>query len=115
MFCQFRRRTSPDVKTLGQGFATRRRCWGGTNRVPTRSGADLVRGSCPGRPARLDRDGCHPGGEVIAVNEKLEDEPETVNADPYNDGWFFKLKPDDTAELEGLMSAEEYQQHCEDE
>ncbi len=55
------------------------------------------------------------GGEVIAVNEQLEDEPETVNADPYNDGWFFKLKPDDTAELEGLMSAEEYQQHCEDE
>jgi glycine cleavage system H protein len=55
------------------------------------------------------------GGEVVAVNEQLEDEPETVNADPYNDGWFFKLRPDDTSELDGLMSAEEYQQHCEEE
>ena len=54
------------------------------------------------------------GGEVIAVNEQLEDEPETVNTDPYNDGWFFKLQPGDTAELEQLMSAEDYQQHCED-
>jgi glycine cleavage system H protein len=55
------------------------------------------------------------GGEVVTVNEQLEDEPETVNADPYNDGWFFKLRPDDTSELDGLMSAEEYQQHCEEE
>ena len=54
------------------------------------------------------------GGEVIAVNEQLEDEPETVNTDPYNDGWFFKLQPDDTAELEELMAAEAYQQHCEE-
>ena len=54
------------------------------------------------------------GGEVIAVNEQLEDEPETVNTDPYNDGWFFKLQPGDTAELEQLMSAEDYQQHCEE-
>jgi glycine cleavage system H protein len=55
------------------------------------------------------------GGEVIAINEQLEDEPETVNADPYNDGWFFKLQPGDTAELEALLSAEEYQQQCDDE
>jgi glycine cleavage system H protein len=54
------------------------------------------------------------GGEVIAVNEQLEDEPETVNTDPYNDGWFFKLQPDDTAELDELMAAEAYQQHCEE-
>ena len=54
------------------------------------------------------------GGEVIAVNEQLEDEPETVNTDPSNDGWFFKLQPDDTAELEELMAAEAYQQHCEE-
>ena len=54
------------------------------------------------------------GGEVIAVNAQLEDEPETVNSDPYNDGWFFKLQPEDTAELEELMAAEAYQQHCEE-
>ena len=54
-------------------------------------------------------------GEVIAVNEKLEDEPETVNADPYNDGWFYKLQPGDTSELEGLLSAEDYQAQCAEE
>jgi len=55
------------------------------------------------------------GGEVIAINEKLEDEPETVNADPYNDGWFFKLQPSDASELEAMLSAEDYQQQCDDE
>ena len=55
------------------------------------------------------------GGEVLAINEQLEDEPETVNSDPYNDGWFFKLQPTDTAELEALLSAEDYQQQCDEE
>ena len=53
------------------------------------------------------------GGEVIAINETLEDEPETVNGDPYHDGWFFKLQPADTSELDALLSAEDYQAHCE--
>ena len=55
------------------------------------------------------------GGEVIAINEQLEDEPETVNSDPYNDGWFYKLQPSDTSELDALLSAEDYQQQCDDE
>lgn len=55
------------------------------------------------------------GGEVIAVNDGLEDEPEQVNAEPYEDGWFFRLKPTDVSELEALLSAEDYQQQCEDE
>ncbi|MFV8819103.1 glycine cleavage system protein GcvH [Haliea sp. E17] len=53
-------------------------------------------------------------GEVIAVNEALEDEPETVNADPYNDGWFFKLQPSDTTELDELLSADEYNEACDE-
>lgn len=55
------------------------------------------------------------GGEVIAVNELLEDEPETVNANPYTDGWFFKLQPAEPAELEALLGAEDYQQQCDEE
>ncbi len=55
------------------------------------------------------------GGDVIAVNEVLEDEPETVNADPYNDGWFYRLQPDDVAELDKLLSADEYQAQCAEE
>ena len=55
------------------------------------------------------------GGEVIAVNDQLEDEPETVNSDPYNDGWIFKLQPADTSELDALLSAEDYQSKCDEE
>jgi glycine cleavage system H protein len=54
-------------------------------------------------------------GEVIAINSALEDEPETVNGDPYNDGWFFRIQPDDTEELQNLLSAEDYAEHCADE
>ena len=54
-------------------------------------------------------------GGVIAVNEVLEDEPETVNTDPYHDGWFYKLKPADVSELESLLNAEDYAAECEEE
>jgi glycine cleavage system H protein len=54
-------------------------------------------------------------GTVIAVNERLEDEPETVNSDPYHDGWFFRLQPRDPAELEQLLlDADAYQAHCDE-
>jgi len=55
------------------------------------------------------------GGEVIAINDQLEDEPETVNSDPYNDGWLFKLQPTDTSELDALLSAEDYKTKCAEE
>ena len=55
------------------------------------------------------------GGEVLAVNGLLEDEPETVNGDPYNDGWFFKLQPTDTSELDALLSGADYQSKCDEE
>lgn len=48
-------------------------------------------------------------GEVVAINESLEDDPEIINSDPYGDGWFFRMKPDNMEDYEALMSAEEYQ------
>jgi glycine cleavage system H protein len=54
-------------------------------------------------------------GEVIAINPSLENDPETVNGDPYNDGWFYKLRPADAAELDALLSAEDYQLQCAEE
>ena len=54
-------------------------------------------------------------GTVIAVNEVLEDAPETVNDSPYDDGWFFKLSPSDVSELDTLLSADEYREQCETE
>jgi glycine cleavage system H protein len=51
-------------------------------------------------------------GEVIAVNPALEEAPETVNADPYGDGWFYRLRPADAGELDELLDAEGYRQRC---
>ncbi|WP_106420243.1 glycine cleavage system protein GcvH [Salinicola tamaricis] len=47
-------------------------------------------------------------GEILEVNEALEDAPETVNDSPYSDGWILKLKLADQGELESLLSAEAY-------
>ena len=47
-------------------------------------------------------------GTVIAINESLQDTPETVNSDAEGDGWFFKLKPADPSQLGQLMDAEAY-------
>lgn len=52
-------------------------------------------------------------GTVVAVNADLEDEPERVNQDPYGDGWFFRLEPDDVGDLEELLDAESYAESCE--
>lgn len=49
-------------------------------------------------------------GEIIEMNEALEDEPEKVNSDPYGDGWMIKIKLSDKDELEELMDAEAYQE-----
>ena len=51
-------------------------------------------------------------GTVVAINDSLEDEPEKVNQDPYGDGWFFKLTPDDEAQLAELLDADAYQEVC---
>jgi glycine cleavage system H protein len=54
-------------------------------------------------------------GKVAAVNEALADEPELVNGDPYNAGWLFKIEPADPAELESLLSPEDYARVLEEE
>ncbi len=48
-------------------------------------------------------------GEVVEVNEKLVDAPETVNQDPYGEGWMIKIKLNDPSELDKLMDARAYQ------
>ncbi|MBT3532011.1 MAG: glycine cleavage system protein GcvH [Gammaproteobacteria bacterium] len=54
-------------------------------------------------------------GEILAVNEDLVDAPETVNAVPYDGGWFYKIQMNDEQELDELMDAEAYSDHCDDE
>ncbi|MFV8781213.1 glycine cleavage system protein GcvH [Microbulbifer sp. SA54] len=53
-------------------------------------------------------------GEVVAVNEALADEPETVNSSPYDDGWFFRIKPSDESELDKLLDADAYKAESEE-
>jgi len=48
-------------------------------------------------------------GEVVEFNEALEDEPETVNKDPYGDGWMIKLSIADESQIEDLLDAAAYQ------
>jgi len=47
-------------------------------------------------------------GEVVDVNGSLGDDPETINRDPYGDGWMIKVRMSDMTQVDDLMSAEEY-------
>jgi glycine cleavage system H protein len=47
-------------------------------------------------------------GEIVAVNEALADSPETINADPYGDGWMVRVRLSDPSEREALLSAGAY-------
>ena len=51
-------------------------------------------------------------GEVIAVNELLEGEPELVNSEPYDGGWFFRIMPADESDFDDLLSADGYAESC---
>lgn len=52
-------------------------------------------------------------GEIVAVNEGLDESPESVNSGPYDEGWLFKIKLSNEAELDELLSAEDYIENCE--
>ena len=47
-------------------------------------------------------------GTIVAVNQKIVDEPETVNADPYGEGWLVRIKLSTPSEVDDLMDAEKY-------
>lgn len=49
-------------------------------------------------------------GEILEVNPALADSPDLINKDPYGEGWMIKIRISDSAELESLLSAEQYQE-----
>jgi len=51
-------------------------------------------------------------GEVVEVNTALESSPESVNKDPYGTGWIIRIKPADPADLEALLTADQYRAHA---
>ena len=48
-------------------------------------------------------------GEIIEINSELVDAPETINSDPYGEGWLFKMKPANPSDYDGLMDGDEYE------
>jgi glycine cleavage system H protein len=52
-------------------------------------------------------------GEVLEVNAKVVDEPETVNDDPYGDGWLVRIRLSDPSEVDSLLDAAAYRKHVE--
>jgi glycine cleavage system H protein len=53
-------------------------------------------------------------GTVVAVNEALADAPETINSDPYGEGWMFVLQIEDASQFDGLLGPDEYAASAED-
>ena len=54
---------------------------------------------------------CPVQGEIVAVNDALDDDPSLVNSDPYGAGWMIRLKVADPAEVSGLLSSDSYAEH----
>ena len=50
-------------------------------------------------------------GEIVEINDSLPDAPETINKDPYGDGWMIKIKVSNSEEYDKLMDAGAYQDH----
>ena len=53
-------------------------------------------------------------GEIVEINEKLSDNPEIINSSPYEDGWFFKVKPQNIDELEEMLDSDAYKKLSEE-
>jgi glycine cleavage system H protein len=54
-------------------------------------------------------------GEVLAVNEQLDDQPQLINEQPFGTGWLIRFKVSNAVEYDSLLDAEAYQKHCEEE
>ena len=87
---------------------------------------ELVHFEAPAVGATLTKDGAYAevesvkavsdviaplSGEVLEVNQKAIDEPETINDDPYGEGWLVRIRVADAAELDALLDADAYKAH----
>ena len=53
-------------------------------------------------------------GEIVEINEKLSDNPEIINSSPYEDGWFFKVNPQNINELDEMLDSDAYKKLSEE-
>jgi len=81
---------------------------------PPEDGAEIAKGSSYGEveSVKAVSDIIAPlSGEVLEVNAKVVDEPETVNDDPYGEGWLIRIRMSDPGEVDSLMDADAYRAH----
>jgi len=53
-------------------------------------------------------------GEVVLINDRLEEEPEIINSSPYDDGWLFSIKPENMDDMDELMDGSAYEQELDE-
>ena len=81
---------------------------------PPEAGAPVERGRSNGEveSVKAVSDVIAPlSGEILEVNQKVVDAPETVNEDPYGDGWLVRIRLADPAEVDALLDVDAYKQH----
>jgi glycine cleavage system H protein len=81
---------------------------------PPEEGAEIVQGASYGEveSVKAVSDVISPlSGEILEVNQKVVDAPETVNEDPYGEGWLIRIRLSDPAEADSLLDADSYKQH----
>jgi len=109
-------RLEGDVATVGISWFAQDSMGDVVHVEPAEVGASVAKGTpvCEIESVKAVSDVYSPvTGELIAVNEALDDTPETLNEDPFGGGWLFKVRVTDTTEVAAMLDAAAYQAHCE--
>ncbi len=110
-------RIEGDEATLGITWYAQDSLWELVHFEPPAAGATIAKDASYGEveSVKAVSDLITPlSGEVIEVNQKVVDAPETVNEDPYGEGWLVRIRLSDPAEAEALLDADAYRQLLED-
>ncbi len=109
-------RLDGDVLTIGISWFAQDSMGDVVHVEPAEVGAQVEKGTpvCEIESVKAVSDVYSPvTGEVVAVNEALDDNPEAVNDEPYGGGWLFKVQIADPSVLSEFLGSADYQSHCE--
>jgi glycine cleavage system H protein len=109
-------RLEGDVATIGISWFAQDSMGDVVHVEPVEVGAEVDKGTpvCEIESVKAVSDVYSPvTGDVVAVNDGLDDAPEALNDDPYGAGWLFKVQVSDASEVDAMLDASAYQAHCE--
>jgi glycine cleavage system H protein len=109
-------RLEGDVATIGISWFAQDSMGDVVHVEPTEVGAQVDKGTpvCEIESVKAVSDVFSPvTGDVVEVNDGLDDSPEALNDDPYGAGWLFKVQLSDASEVDAMLDASAYQAHCE--